>query len=185
MLRAFVALDIPDAGVIGRIVALQQELAATGADLKLVERENLHFTVKFLGEISEGQAKEVSSRLGALRLGGAEATLQGVGAFPTPLRPSVVWVGLAQGDDAKVNPIATSVIRALEGVGESDSRPYVAHVTVSRVRSGRNRNALATFLRGNADRVFGAVKLDRLRLVSSRLTPAGPVYIDLEAYPLR
>lgn len=184
-MRVFVALDIPDARVIDDLVALQRELAATGADLKVVDRENLHFTVKFLGEVSDAQAKEASARLGALKLAGAEVTLKGVGAFPRPSRPTVVWVGLAPGDDAKVGPIANSVIRALEGIGESDARPFVAHVTVARVRSGRSREALESLLRENSERVFGTVKLESLRLVSSLLTPRGPVYTDLEAYQLQ
>ena len=184
-MRVFVALDVPDPGVIDCIVALQHNLAAMRADLKLVERENLHFTVKFLREISESQAKEASSRLGSLKLSAADVTVMGVGAFPGFARPSVIWVGLAPGDDVKVNPIAIAVRRALDGIGESDTRPYVAHVTIARVRSGRNRDALGTFLRENAGRNFGAVKLDRLRLVSSRLTPGGPVYTDLEVFSLQ
>jgi 2'-5' RNA ligase len=58
-MRAFIALEIPDLRVLDSIVAFQRELSATGADLKTVERENLHFTVKFLGEITPDQAREV------------------------------------------------------------------------------------------------------------------------------
>jgi 2'-5' RNA ligase len=184
-LRVFVAIDIPDPGVVDRMVAFQGELSATGADLKLVERQNLHFTVKFLGEISEVQAKEAATRLRALELAGAEVTLKGVGAFPRPSRPSVVWVGLSREDAEKVNPIATSVVKALEGIGERDDRPFQAHITVARVRSGRNKEALESFLGSNTERVFGRVRLAALELVSSVLTPKGPIYSDLEEYSLR
>ncbi|MDV3277205.1 MAG: RNA 2',3'-cyclic phosphodiesterase [Nitrososphaerales archaeon] len=183
-MRVFVALNIPDARVIDRMVAFQGELSATGADLKLVERQNLHFTVKFLGEISEAQAKEAATRLRALKLTGIEATVKGVGAFPRPSRPSVIWVGVAHDDEARVNPLATSVVKALEGIGESDDRPYQAHITIARVRSGRNKEALESFLMTNSERDFGGVKLASLNLVSSLLTPKGPVYTDLEVYPL-
>jgi 2'-5' RNA ligase len=184
-MRAFVALEIPDARVLDGLVALQKDLTATGGDIKLVERENLHFTVKFLGEISDLQARDAAARLRTLKLTAAEITVRGVGAFPRPARPSVIWVGVAKGDEEKVNPIATSVIGALEGIGERDSRPFVAHVTVARVRSERNTEMLGSFLRTNSDRTFGSVRLASLRLVSSLLTPRGPVYTDLEVFPLK
>jgi RNA 2',3'-cyclic 3'-phosphodiesterase len=184
-MRAFVALEIPDARVLDELVGLQRELSSAGADVKLVERENLHFTVKFLGEISETQVKDAASRLRALSLTAADVTVRGVGAFPSATRPSVIWVGLARGDEVKVSPIAASVIGALEGIGERDDRPFVAHVTVARVKSDRNRVALGSFIRDNSDRVFGSVRLASLKLVSSLLTPRGPVYTDLEEYHLR
>lgn len=183
-MRVFVALDIPDARVIDGLVGFQGELAATHADLKLVERENLHFTIKFLGEITEGQAKEAAAKLQALRLKGSTVIMKGVGAFPSPGSPRVVWAGVGKEDAVNVNQIAGPVITALEGLGERDDRPFQAHVTLARVRSGRNRQALGALLRADSDRPFGAVKLTRFTLKSSVLTPAGPVYSDLGAYQL-
>ncbi|MDG6898588.1 MAG: RNA 2',3'-cyclic phosphodiesterase [Nitrososphaerota archaeon] len=184
-MRAFVALEIPDRGTLDNISALQGEISAAGADLKLVERENLHFTVKFLGEISDVEAKDAAAKLRALDLNGADVTVKGVDAFPSPSRPTVIWVGLARGDEEKVNPIAAAAVHALEGIGEHDTRPFVAHITVARVRSGRNVGILASLLRASSERVFGSFRLAALKLVSSNLTPRGPIYTDLEVYPLK
>ena len=167
------------------LVAFQGEIGAVGADLKYVERENLHFTVKFLGEITEAQAAEAKSRLQGLRLEGAEVEVRGAGAFPSPSSPRVVWAGVAHEDEALVSPIAEAVISSLEGIGERDDRPFRAHITLGRVRSPRNSGQLAELLAKNRDRGFGVARLGELKFKSSVLTRSGPVYSDLGAFLLR
>ena len=177
------AIEVPG-GVLDSLVTFQQELLATGADLKLVERENLHFTVKFLGEISDPLVKETDSRLGGLSLKSARVEVRGAGAFPSPGRPRVVWAGVAPKHEALVEPIAEKVIRALEGVGQRDDRPFSPHITLCRVRSGRNARQLGELLRGNSNRSFGELELSELKLKSSVLTPSGPIYRDVGVYRL-
>ncbi len=166
------------------LVAFQGEVRATGADVKLVERENLHFTVKFLGEVTDAQASEAMSRLRGLTLRGVEVQVKGAGAFPSPTRPRVVWAGVAREHEALVSPIAKAVISSLEGIGERDDRPFRAHRTLGRVRSARNLKQLAELLAKSQERSFGTVRLSSLKLKSSVLTPSGPIYKDLGAYPL-
>jgi 2'-5' RNA ligase len=180
-LRAFVALEVP-AQVLDSLVDFQKEIMATGADLKPVERENLHFTVKFLGEISEAQAAEVASRLGKLSLKVVEVEVRGVGAFPSPARPRVVWAGVSPEHEGLVAPLANEVIASLDGIGERDDRPFRAHLTLARVRSGLNSRQLGELLSKNSERSFGSVKLSELKFKSSVLTPSGPIYRDIGAY---
>ncbi len=110
-LRAFVAVDIPSRQVLDELVAFQGEIAKSGADVKLVESENLHFTVRFMGEITDEQARNADQRLRSLRLTGLEVTVAGVGAFPSESRPNVVWAGVAADDAASVTSVATTAIR--------------------------------------------------------------------------
>jgi len=181
--RAFVALEVPGE-VVDALVRTQKELEATGADIKLVERENLHLNLKFLGEISNAEASEVGLRLSRLSLKGAEVTVRGVGAFPTPARPRVIWAGIAPEDEPLVTPIAEGVIKALEGIGEKDDRSFRPHITLARVRSGRNITTLAEAMRHSAGTVFGKVQLREIKLKSSTLTPNGPIYRDEGVYLL-
>ncbi|HUK80226.1 MAG TPA: RNA 2',3'-cyclic phosphodiesterase [Nitrososphaerales archaeon] len=181
--RAFVALEV-SGDVTDSLVQAQRELEVTGADIKLVERENLHLNLKFLGEISEAQVSEAKSRLARLSLKGAGARIRGIGAFPAPSRPRVVWAGVAPEDESLVVQIAKGVIAALEGIGERDDRPFTPHITLGRVRSGRNLRELVEVLRRNAGRDFGAAKLSEVKLKSSTLTGSGPVYRDEGVYPL-
>src|SRR5438876_2510290 len=167
------------------MVSVQEELTKTQADLKIVGRENLHFTVKFLGEISEWQAREADKRLKSLELNRAVVALEGVGAFPSLGHPNVIWAGVAQADRGKIVPIAESVIAELRGIGEEDSRPFQPHITLARVRSAARREALVSLLQLNATRRFGEAELTHLKLKSSELTPRGPVDADVGVYALR
>ncbi|MGD1055675.1 MAG: RNA 2',3'-cyclic phosphodiesterase [Nitrososphaerales archaeon] len=183
-MRAFVALEISDLKVLDSIVVFQRELSAIGADLKAVERENLHFTVKFLGEITSDQAREADERLKRLRLGRTDVEVRGVGAFPSIGRPSVIWAGVSSTHEERVRLIAQGAIAALEGIGERDRRPFAAHATLARVRSARGVSELTSALRSNADRSFGEIRLIELKLKSSILGPRGPTYTDVGVYPL-
>ena len=182
-MRAFVAIDVPDS-VLDSLVAFQAELSATGGDLKLVERENLHFTVKFLGEVTDAQASEVLTRLGRLKLRRGAVEVRGAGAFPSPRRPRVVWAGVARESEEVIGPIAREVIGTLEGIGERDDRPFQAHITLARVRSFRNSREIEGFLANHSERAFGVAELSELKLKSSRLTPSGPVYGDVGVFRL-
>ncbi len=183
-MRAFVALEISNPSVLDALVVFQQELSGKGADMKLVERENIHFTVKFLGEISEVQAKEADSRLRSLSLKGAKVEVRGVGAFPNVGRPNVVWVGVPSDQEVRVSAIARAAIEVLDEVGESDTRPFRAHATLARVRSQRGSSELSSLLRASSDRPFGPIALTQLKLKSSVLTPQGPRYSDVGVYAL-
>ena len=182
-MRAFVALEIP-AAVVDSFIRAQEELKASGADVKLVERENLHLNLKFLGELRDAEVAEVKSRLHRLSLKGADITVRGVGAFPTSARPRVVWAGIAPEDEPLVIPMAMEVISVLEGIGERDDRPFRPHITLARVRSDRNLRQLTEVLRRIAGTEFGTVGLREFKLKSSTLTPNGPIYRDEEVYPL-
>jgi 2'-5' RNA ligase len=178
-----VALEFNEPSVLEGLVAMQKRLSETGADLKLVERQNLHFTVRFLGEISQGDASEADSRLKRLSLSAPVVELRGLGAFPNPGNPRVLWVGVAREHEALVAPIALAVRGALDGMGEKEDRSFTAHITLARSRS-ETRGSLASLLKSEAGRSFGTAKLSTLKLKSSTLTPHGPVYSDVGVYPL-
>jgi RNA 2',3'-cyclic 3'-phosphodiesterase len=183
VLRAFVALEVPG-HVLDALVDFQRSLSRTGADLKVVERENLHFTIKFLGEITDAAVAEAQSRLGKTSIPGAEIEVRGTGAFPKAANPRVVWAGAAPKDEERVSSIAHEVVHSLEGIGERDDRPFRAHITLARVRSPRNSRLLGELLLNEADRPFGVAKLGHLKLKSSVLTASGPIYEDIGVFPL-
>lgn len=166
------------------LMKVEDELMRTRADIKLVEKENLHFTVKFLGEISDVTVDEVDRKVSALTLRAMRVNVRGIGAFPDPRRPRVIWAGVATPDLGIVSSTGQQVIDALEGIGESDDRGYHPHITVGRVRSTRNNEAISAVLRENASKEFGRTEITALKLKSSDLTPRGPVYRDLKEYAL-
>jgi 2'-5' RNA ligase len=171
--------------VLENLVIVEEELRRTRADLKIVERDNLHFTVKFLGEVSEDTVKEADRRLKGLGLSSFDVKVKGVGAFPDLRRPRVVWAGVARESERAINDASKAVIGALEGVGKPEDHEFHAHITLSRVRSPLNSNALISFLQTNAGRDLGETRVASLKLKSSVLLPSGPAYTDVREYGLR
>ena len=183
-MRAFLAFEV-SAEVRENLAKVEEELKQTRADIKLVEKENLHFTVKFLGEIPETMVEEVDRRLGKLTLQRMEVDVRGLGAFPDLRRPRVVWAGVSPHDLASISGNGQQVIDALEGVGESDDRGFNPHITVARVRSPRNVEALTSLIRECSAKEFGRSTISALKLKSSSLTPNGPTYRDVREYALQ
>jgi RNA 2',3'-cyclic 3'-phosphodiesterase len=183
-LRAFLAFET-SSEVKENLMKVEEELRQTRADVKLVERENLHFTVKFLGEIPDSMVDEVDRRVGTLALPRMEVGVRGLGAFPDARHPRVVWAGVSPQDAAPVLSSGQRVIDALKGVGESDERGFHPHITVARVRSPRNLEALAAVLRDSSTRDFGRTAITVLKLKSSSLAPGGPTYRDVREYALQ
>jgi RNA 2',3'-cyclic 3'-phosphodiesterase len=183
-LRAFLAFEV-STEVRDNLMKVEELLSRTRADIKFVERENLHFTVKFLGEVSEGTVEEADRRIKALSLRRMEVGVRGLGAFPDLRRPRVVWAGVAPQDLPSVSSSGQLVIDALEGIGESDDRGFHPHITLGRVRSPRNVEALTSAVRENSAKEFGRSTISALKLKSSGLTPSGPIYRDVKVYSLQ
>jgi 2'-5' RNA ligase len=163
----------------------QRELRNTRADVGIVGRDNLHFTVKFLGEVPDEVAHDVDERVAELNLPAFEVRMQGIGVFPDLGRPRIVWAGVAAGDEPIITSTAESIIEALNGVGKPEEREFRAHVTIGRVRSSRDIEGLVTFARENEKREFGKTRVASLKLKSSLLTPNGPIYKDIREYALK
>ena len=180
-MRAFVALEV-SGKVAEAILGFQKEIAATGTDVKLVEVENLHLNLKFLGEISDAQAAEARTRLEGISAEVSQVEVEGAGAFPDARRPRVVWAGIAGGQEERVSQIAQQVVGSLEGIGERDDRPFRAHITLGRVRSFSSIGGLTRLLDENSGRRFGTLSLSEVKQKSSELTPTGPVYTDLGVF---
>jgi 2'-5' RNA ligase len=182
--RAFLAFEASPA-VIQNLLSIEEELRATSADIKHVDKGNLHFTVKFLVVIPENLVSEIDKRVGALVLPKMEVDVRGPGAFPDARHPRVVWAGASSQEEPLVSKTAQQVIDALRGLGEEDERRYHPHITVARVRSPRNQEALTKVIRDRSDFDFGRTAIIGLKLKSSTLTPNGPIYRDVREYPLQ
>jgi 2'-5' RNA ligase len=179
----FVALDLHDKETIDKIVNFQKELLRTGADIKVVERENLHMTLKFLGDVPDKIVNLVDSRLREIKHQQIDAVVKGVGTFPNLSRPRVVWAGV-EDSLQRIISLAGLVMASLEGIGQDGEGNFVPHLTICRVRSGRNREKLIEIIQNNRERTFGPVKIKEIKLKSSTLTPSGPIYNDIGVYPL-
>ena len=175
-MRAFVAVEVGDEGVLRGIREMQRE---AGAGARPVAAENMHFTLRFLGEISEAAAGEAASALEAVSFRPFEVVISGAGAFPSPRAPRAVWVGTDPAGGESMGRLARSVGAALGPPGAGRGGRFVPHLTVFRIKS-RQRDMTGELQRFGG-RVFGTITVSEIKLKRSVLGPSGPAYSDLGA----
>jgi 2'-5' RNA ligase len=181
-IRSFMAFDMSNDSVLKRITYLQNLLAKTGADLKLVEPKNIHITVRFLGNITTSMVEKVFEEMKQVQFIPFDAGIRGTGAFPNLRYPRVLWVGIIEGAD-QLRSIFNQLEPRLRGLGFApDPKGFSPHLTIARVKSGRNKAELAKFVTENANYECGIVRAECLKLKRSDLTPKGPIYSILKEF---
>ncbi len=166
---------------------VQRALKRANADLKWVEPENLHFTLKFLGDTPVSaipRLSEVGRQLAA-RTPRARVMLRGLGGFPHNQWPQVVWVGCENGGLALAK-LGHSLDTALNeaDLAPLDKRPFEPHLTLGRARSNRGLKGLVLSLAQYGTVDIGPLILSNFALMSSQLGPQGPTYTVIEEFPL-
>ena len=180
MIRAFIAFDIDNDLVLKQMVEAQRTLANTGADLKLVEPQNIHVTMRFLGDISPEDVDKTYEEMKQVTFKSFDIELKGLGAFPTLKYANVVWVGIQKGAK-ELGAIFDQLEPRLQKLGfRPDSKGFSPHLTIARVKSGLNKNELATKIEEMVNYECGTIKAEHLRLKKSVLTPKGPIYSTLK-----
>jgi len=177
--RAFVAV-FPPLPVRRALAGAARELQMAG-EVRWVRPENLHLTLKFLGEISDDDLSLVSGALEPLgpRYAPFEAGLSGFGAFPSPKRARIVWAGIGEGSEP-LRSLATDVEASLEPLGfVREGREYTPHLTLGRAR-GRPVRLGAV----ESPSALPGFTVTGVELVESTLGAAGATYSTLATYPL-
>lgn len=176
-MRCFVAVDL-DEGLKPMITALQEQMK--GFDVKLVEPQNMHFTLKFLGEIDHDRIDKVSEILDGIsdNFKLFTAAVKGTGVFPSLSYIRVIWVGCDE-----MLGLQSAVEDALSQMFKKE-KP-TPHLTIARVRSGRYRDKLKEFAEHHKDTEVGTMCVDRIKLKKSTLAHEGPVYEDVQTFGLK
>jgi RNA 2',3'-cyclic 3'-phosphodiesterase len=184
--RTFIAVHIPDA-VRRDISELIGGLRSRdGADVKWVRPESLHLTLKFLGDVKQGSIGVIGDAIekAVSAQSAFELELGGTGAFPSPRRPGVLWIGVRRGAES-LSALAGTVESALAGIGfEREKRPFSAHLTLGRVRSPEN--AVKTVERmTEAGFECDPFRVDSVHVMKSDLLRGGAVYTTLHTLKLQ
>ena len=188
-MRTFIAIEIPEE-IRNSLAQIQSHLKYSGADVKWVAPANIHLTLKFLGEIDEKKCEAVKSALDIIAKDthAFEISLKDIGAFPKIDHPRVIWAGLDKGAKESTE-LAGKIDEALSKIGfAKESRPFAAHLTLGRVRSGKNKEALKAkidSLQGPEASGQGAENISSVILFHSKLTPTGSIYTKLHETKLR
>ena len=181
-MRSFIAFDLDNEAVLRNLTRVQSLILKTGADVKLVEPENVHITLRFLGNVTADMAERVFEGMKKIHFAPFDVKIQGAGAFPNVRYPRVVWAGITEGATQLKSTFSQLEQHLVELGFAPDPKGFSPHLTIARVRSGRNKDALAEYITKNSDYEFGIVRAQCLRLKRSELTPRGPIYSTLKEF---
>jgi RNA 2',3'-cyclic 3'-phosphodiesterase len=185
--RTFIAIETGSA-IRGKAVALQVELAKTGAEVKWVATDSMHITLLFLGEVDDRElhlvcraAKDIAASEPPFPL-----RVSGVGAFPNVRRPKILWAGITDGADQLKRLYDKLEAKLLDlGCYRKEERGYTPHLTLGRAKSEADGFALAPELAKRMAWDGGRTMVDEVLVFSSVLERDGPVYTVLGRGELR
>jgi len=181
-IRSFLAFDIDNESILQKMIEAQNLLTKTQADLKLVEPKNIHITIRFLGNITINMVEKIFDAMQKIQFTPFDVKICGLGAFPNLRYPRVLWAGITEGVNQLRN-IFNQLEPRLNALGFApDPKGFSPHLTIARVKSGKNKVELAKFITQNANYDFGTLKAQCLRLKKSDLTPKGPIYSTLKEF---
>ena len=174
-MRTFVAIEISNKEIIDSIGKFQSE---TNIKAKPVEPENFHFTLQFLGETTEEMSEKIIKALHTIEFSSFNVNLKGIGAFPKPKFPRVVWIGTDEEGGNKLVQLAKKVENVLSPLGFFSDKPFKPHLTVFRIK--KKIGDITEELKSKNTLDFGIQQVTSIKLKKSELTPSGPIYSDLE-----
>ncbi len=180
-MRCFISVDL-DRKLANKVSGIQKEIERLNVDVKFVESSNLHFTIKFLGDVKCEEVKRIGDLIkkSIEGKGTFKIRVKGMGFFGNANYIRAIWLGIGEGRDEFVS-LMKSVNENVK-IGDAKLTP---HMTIGRVRSGKNREILLNFIEKMKDADIGEMYVKEVKLKSSTLTKNGPVYEDLAVFKLR
>ncbi|MFY9301578.1 MAG: RNA 2',3'-cyclic phosphodiesterase [Candidatus Nitrosotenuis sp.] len=173
-MRTFVAVEISSKEVLDSIKKIQSSLDIAA---KPVDTQNIHFTLLFLGEISEDVAQKVLAQLKTIEFFPFDVSFEGMGAFPKPKFPRVIWVGVDDGGGKQLVNLAKKVEEKMLPLGFKSDKAFMPHVTIFRIKN--KVSDITHELSKYSGAKFGVQRVSEIKFKQSVLTPTGPIYSDI------
>ena len=174
-MRTFVAIEISNQDILNSIINIQSELKIKATPVSI---KNIHFTIQFLGDVSDEMSQKIQKELSSIEFESFEVCIKGIGAFPKPSFPRVIWVGTDEEGGERMSELASAISKKLSNLGFKNDKPFKPHATIFRVKNkiGNISNELKEY----ESHTFGIEKVDEIKFKKSVLTSHGPVYSDLQ-----
>ncbi len=177
MIRLFVALELPD-----EVKERLSHLKGGVPGARWLPPEQLHLTLRFIGDVAEDVATDVQTELAHVKAEPFDFYLDGTGCFGEGRKARVLWAGLEASDE--LVHLRKKVEMAVEHAGlEPETRKFTPHVTLARLRHPKPA-AMGDWLASNATFRAGPIRADRFTLFSSYLSSEGALHTPEESYPL-
>jgi 2'-5' RNA ligase len=185
LIRSFLAIELPKP-ILRKIEEVQGDLRSTRADVRWVNPEKIHLTLKFFGNIEESRIEPIFKSIEEPIRNTLPFSLEvrGVGAFPHLRNPRVIWIGLVDGREVLVS-FQKQIETQLEKIGfQPEDRPFHPHLTLGRMKSSRGKEELVGRMERHKEEEFGDFQVERVILFKSDLKPSGPIYTLLKEIKL-
>lgn len=181
-MRLFVALEISPA-VRENLANFIKQLRPLAPQPRWVRPENLHVTLKFIGEVPSEKLGAIRAALAAIRSNQAVTIeFRGLGFFPAEKHPRVFWAGMNASPNLKT--LASDIENATQKLGiPPEQRPFSPHLTLARFEPPRLPEKLRAGMQENIEREFGSLAAEEFNLIESKLKPSGAEYTTLETFP--
>lgn len=177
--RVFLSVDIENQALLPHISEIQNKLDTRRAKMKLVEIDNIHFTLRFLGDTALSRIDEIESCLRQIKVEPFEIMVQGVGAFPNGRRPRVIWIGVSENAE-RICDLKLEIDSHLKELGyKPEKQKFTPHATIARVRFVKDADGLVKNLDEIVNEAVGPMIISKFTMKKSTLTPSGPIYESL------
>ncbi|MEK7309435.1 MAG: RNA 2',3'-cyclic phosphodiesterase [Planctomycetota bacterium] len=184
-MRLFIAITL-DKVIREKLTAVQSALQSLQPDMKLVEPDNIHLTLRFLGEVAEEQLSQLTQAISVVENYSAfELDLKGIGAFPVERHPKVVWVRGADSSNTLEKIYGALEKELLNSDFQLDDHKFSAHITLGRNKLPKYNDEFRNLMNKYAGEGFGRQAVKKVSLLRSTLTPAGPIYTNIRDFSLK
>ena len=173
-MRVFVAVEISDDKILKNIQTFQKNIQI---DAKPTKIDQIHFTLRFLGEIDQVKCEQVKDVLKKISFSSFDLLLKGVGGFPNLKNPRVIWIGIDRNGAEKLTTLANEIGTKLTALGFVNDKKFKPHLTIFRVK--KKINDISVMMKEYQTIGFGTQTVSKIKVKRSVLSPKGPEYSDL------
>ncbi len=182
-IRSFLAIEL-DKELVPKILDVQKNFKKTNANIKYVPSQNMHFTLKFFGNIDWDMVEDISSAVDKVlkKYSSFDLNIKNCGCFPNKKVIKVLWLGLEEGSPIK--DLQKDLDKEFRKLGFKKERNFISHLTIGRVKSPKNKKEIRKAIEKLEEIEIGQMTVSRICLKKSTLTPQGPIYEDIKVFEL-
>ena len=182
-IRSFLAIEL-DEELVPKILDVQKEFKKTNANIKYVPSQNMHFTLKFFGNIDLDMVEDISSAVEKVikNYSSFDLNIKNCGCFPNKKVIKVLWLGLEEGSPIK--DLQKDLDKEFRKLGFKKEKNFISHLTIGRVKSPKNKKEIREAIEKLENIEIGQMSVSKICLKKSTLTPQGPIYEDIKVFEL-
>lgn len=182
-IRSFLAIEL-DEELVPKILDVQKEFKKTNTNIKYVPSQNMHFTLKFFGNIDLDMVEDISDAVEKVikNYSSFDLNIKNCGCFPNKKVIKVLWLGLDEG--SPIVNLQKDLDKEFRKLGFKKERNFISHLTIGRVKNPKNKKEIKDTIEKLENIEIGEMTVSKICLKKSTLTPQGPIYENIQVFDL-